>query len=854
MIMARIPPLVPAPGSPAPKPALARFSQCRIEPDTIALFGSGNSIHDLDEAERAHLLKRCFVITLNYAPVRLPSHLNIWSDRRVADFLAAHYRDRPKDRLLLFQAPHRFHAIAGLVDFWFDPRSERLPGNFTVVWALQLLQRYFPEKRVLLFGLDFNADTVTEAKWYDRYTDFDRRRRVPDLPRLQAKLHACARQLEQFCRRDNVYNCNPRSRLDCFEKRAWQELLPLRIVHLGPASLAGAPAHLSGVLNQYTRHRSTSVVRRKFSPHSDYGNLRWAYDHVGPGAETLRALVAEADVVHLHQRPDPVAAGKPALLQFHSEPAGYRPGQTHPAFNGLKLVVAQYHPRFYTDAQIVPNLIDIWDEALLPGEKPADRVKIFFSWASEKKGGWGDKGSGETRQILAKIKARFGERVEIVVMHNRPYRECLAAKRSAHLCIDECVTGSYHLQSLEGCSVGAATFNAIDDQTVAFLREITGTGEHPFIKSSLATLFDDLCHAIGHPEEVAQRGKAAREWMERYWNPRVLVRRFARVYYDVLLYGKVRPLPTAPEPTPVATRGSVAAATTGEPPARPVGSAPHPAQVPKAPFRADPPVGRPIAELHRRHAGEEIVVFGTGPSLFAVDPDDYREKICLGINVAFEVVPHVRYHLTHDYDVFKALAAAVPAEQCVLPETLVRQPAAEGGAFPGPATRVPNEAAAAWVYRLQDPYGRDLTRKSVSLAPDTELFTWSTVAHSAIHFAAFLGAARITLIGMDYSLYPGGKVHFESRHLAGYGGQQWHVLGKHRQGEEWLTRELARQGVQVVNRSRALRFSAGHTAACRTGQHLNEIPAGQQRVKTNLPDTLPSPRLHSSDRGRTLCE
>ena len=597
----------PAPAPSAPKPPLPTLSQCRIEQDTIALFGSGNSIFDLAEEERAHLLKKCFAVTLNYAPVRLASHLNMWSDRRVSDFLATHYRDRPKDRLFLAQATERAHAIAGQVDFWFDRRSERLPGNYTIVWALHLLQPYFPEKRILLFGLDFYIESATEAKWYDRFTDYDRKRRGQNY-RVQIKLDQCAQQLEQFCRRENVYNCNPRSRLNFFEKREWQELLPLRIVHLTQSPLAGAPTHLSGVLNKYTQHRSTSVLRREFSPLSDCGNLRWAYDHVNPTAEALRKLVADADVVHLHQRPDPAVAGTPALLQFHAEPGGYLPEQTHAAFNDRKLVIAQYHPRFYTDARIVPNLIDIWDDAFRPGQKPTDRVRIFYSWATERKGGWGDKGSSETREILERIKARFGDRVETVVMHNRPYRECLEAKRTAHICIDECVTGSYHLQSLEGCSVGAATFNAIDDQTVAFLREVTDTSEHPFIKTSLARLLDDLCHYIEHPDELAQRGKTAREWMEFFWNPRVLVRRFARAYHDVLLFGKIRPFPAPVEVLPVAANGNATAPSPDPPLTQPVAATPRRAvPVRTDPFRADRLVGRPIAELHRRYAGEEIV-------------------------------------------------------------------------------------------------------------------------------------------------------------------------------------------------------------------------------------------------------
>ena len=123
---------LPAPGS---------FAQCRIEQDTIALFGSGNSVSDLGEEERAHLLKKCFVVTVNYAPVRLASHLNIWSDGRVSEFMAARYGDRPKDRLWLARVSERDRDVAGQVDFWFSPRTESLRGSKTVVWALQLMLR-----------------------------------------------------------------------------------------------------------------------------------------------------------------------------------------------------------------------------------------------------------------------------------------------------------------------------------------------------------------------------------------------------------------------------------------------------------------------------------------------------------------------------------------------------------------------------------------------------------------------------------------------------------------------------------------------------------------------------------------
>jgi hypothetical protein len=103
----------------------------------------------------------------------------------------------------------------------------------------------------------------------------------------------------------------------------------------------------------------------------------------------------------------------------------------------------------------------------------------------------------------------------------------------------------------------------------------------------------------------------------------------------------------------------------------------------------------------------------------------------------------------------------------------------------------------------------------------------------AIHFAAFLGAAQITLIGMVYTLYPDGNVHFNSRHLSEYGTQRWHALAKHRQGDEWLARELAKQGVPVVTRSGELRARVS-PAQPHVAVHARSRAGGRHAVYANV--------------------
>jgi hypothetical protein len=287
------------------------------------------------------------------------------------------------------------------------------------------------------------------------------------------------------------------------------------------------------------------------------------------------------------------------------------------------MVIAQYHPRYYTDALIVPNMIDIWKPEFQPAPKSRKTIKIFYSWATEVRGGWGDKGSEQTQRILSRIKTTFGRRVDIEVLHNRPYRECMAEKRNAHICIDECVTGSYHLQSLEGCAVGALTFNNLDEQTLGFMRAVNDEPSHPFEKTNLESLYEKLHHYIENPELLARRGQAARRWMEQHWDPRQLVGRYLEAYSNLLHYGRVEvkngvapeaAKSSSPEKKPV--RPKVGKKPE---PRRPVASRSSAAKMPAAKRAA----GRSISELYRQYDGADIYIFGGGPSLFSVDPEAY---------------------------------------------------------------------------------------------------------------------------------------------------------------------------------------------------------------------------------------
>lgn len=780
------------------------LNELKIHQPYIALFGSGSSVHDLNDKSFDLIKSQAFVITINYAPIHLQGHLNMWSDRRVSDFLEKHYSTNPKNTLLLTQKHRVSGKLKTKIDYFFSRRDENLKGNYTIVWALQLLQKYFPDKVILLFGVDMYTQNE-EGKWYDRYTDYDKSKRGKAY-NINSKLDQCARQITQYCQKDKVINCNPKSQLSYFEKKDWESFFRLKVLHLCSTPLAGAPSHLSKIINKYTACESVAVLKNDLKG-AKVNQLRWDYDVTSPSRSRLQELVDWADIVHFHRKVYPVDIGsKTNLIQYHSPPRGYKPGHTDSPFNGKKLVIAQYHPRYYTDAFIVPNLIDIWDELYLPGKKSNQVVKIFYSWATEIKRGWSDKGSQKTIQILDQIKQKYGKRVEIKIMNNQPYSICMREKQTAHICIDECVTGSYHLQSLEGCSVGALTFNNIDDPTQSYLTKVTGQAEHPFLKTNLQNLFDHLCYYIENSDKLAKAGQEARHWMEQHWNPKNLVHRYLKAYYDVLHFGKIQTETTKEEftrRTGQVEKKSIPKTIQKRPKiVKPEKVKPYSKNLRERP--ATPgntlAIGKKIFSLFQQFQNKDIYIFGNGPSLFQINPEDYKDKICFGINFSFEFMPYMDYIFVHVIETYQAIQKVVDNRKLVLPDTLVRQWYRDSNKNIKP-NRIQTQNEKAYIYPCQNPAERNINKKHVLLEKGTEIFTWSTTTHSAIHLAAYMGAKNIFLIGVDYQLFPNGKVHFESKYSSIYGTQNWNANRKHRQGDLWLANQLKMQGVSLINLS-----------------------------------------------------
>lgn len=312
----------------------------------------------------------------------------------------------------------------------------------------------------------------------------------------------------------------------------------MRIVHVSDYPLSGAPYRLMQV-QQLCGHEARLVN------HVDRYSETRIYPHdllMDAGRDALAHLFESADVIHYHERwrtsrlfqlhpwAWEIVRAKPSVIQFHTPREKHlEEGLKEPSL--VKLVVAQYQVRLYPECRPVPNAIPIDDPLHLPAGVENDPPVVAFTPGNCDRRGWRRKGCGAT---LAVLKRGFHHRFLTGV----PWVEAMAAKRGCDIAIDEVVTGSYHLCSLEALSLGLATIAGLDERTVDALETVTGTREHPWIVARPNTLYRELKRLVADADYRRARRQAGRVYMERYWSPPAIAAHYDAAY-AAALQGKV---------------------------------------------------------------------------------------------------------------------------------------------------------------------------------------------------------------------------------------------------------------------------------------------------------------------------
>lgn len=310
----------------------------------------------------------------------------------------------------------------------------------------------------------------------------------------------------------------------------------IKVLHLSDTTLSGSPIRICEVTNRYSKR----YVARHIVWKRKVGYREFETDMVGEAMtkNDLRDWLEWADVIHYHNRYSRQeifkALGieppkKPSIIQMHS------PRESENFSEEIRskvpiAVVGQYHPRQWPEAAyIVPNVIDIWDEKYMPlQDKPVrDRPIVSYAPSNTNASGWDNKGYHLVAPHLKRLKIRGVIVFQLII--DTPHHVAIKMKQGADIGIDEIATGSYHLSSLEYLSMGVPCFANIDRKTQDVLCRMTGADTLPWIIST-KDLFPIQLHKVMNQKSWVQKGKEAREWMERYWHPVHMVRHYEEMY------------------------------------------------------------------------------------------------------------------------------------------------------------------------------------------------------------------------------------------------------------------------------------------------------------------------------------
>jgi hypothetical protein len=330
----------------------------------------------------------------------------------------------------------------------------------------------------------------------------------------------------------------------------------LKVLHLSTTPLVGAPGNLCRALNE------SGMAQARWAVLEDdvgaYGtmayplDLRWQHDR-----DQILALARECDLLHLHNFIDlgsrafaPLdfgalwTAGKPMVRQFHSQPGWIARlmGQTEAQVQACpipKLVIAQFQERYYPTARSVRNLCFVPPRAPCEAGRRALRVGYAPSrFNSAHSARWDTKGYPETVAMLRRLQRlarRRGLPLEVDLIEQVSHAECLRRKALCDLFVDDLVTGSYHLNTLEALAMGVPCATYLDDRTREVVRQLTGGAELPVLNVPLEDAAEVTLALCERPAALQGMGDAARGWMARHWSAADVAEELMALYRDVLV-------------------------------------------------------------------------------------------------------------------------------------------------------------------------------------------------------------------------------------------------------------------------------------------------------------------------------
>lgn len=332
-------------------------------------------------------------------------------------------------------------------------------------------------------------------------------------------------------------------------------------VHIALTPLAGSPIRIVRALNAHTEVAARLLTLHHYPVEQGFSFPMDLRGWVPEEMEEFRAVLDTADVIHLHHWMDlrenslgidlteNLRRGQRIVRQFHSNlrlvagSAGLTEQQI--LEDPLpQLTLPQLHERYYGRARVVPNIVPI-DEAPYSDARPSAEggLSVYFrpsSYGSAWSDRWETKGAPEVMRALEWAKGSIPKIRIDAELKGIPFDEQMRRRAACSVSIDDVVTGSFHLTSLESFAQGLAVICYLDPRQVAALTRFTGSDELPFINfavEELPVVLDALSRNLPLVRALGERG---RRWMETYWHPKAMAEHYVSAYEGLLRDGAER--------------------------------------------------------------------------------------------------------------------------------------------------------------------------------------------------------------------------------------------------------------------------------------------------------------------------
>jgi len=167
----------------------------------------------------------------------------------------------------------------------------------------------------------------------------------------------------------------------------------------------------------------------------------------------------------------------------------------------------------------MPNIVPIWRYDYLPNVNKKNSVPVLVHSPTDFK-------IKNTKDLMD-----FPDDMPPFSLHllSGRHDEVMAHKRNADISFDH-LQGYYGVCTLESLSLGIPSLVGIDDYNVKLVMKTLGCDFTPFVRVTKETLHPAIAELIVDEELRTFVGRVSREWMEKYWNDRLLVERLIAFY------------------------------------------------------------------------------------------------------------------------------------------------------------------------------------------------------------------------------------------------------------------------------------------------------------------------------------